>query len=100
MLLNSQIIDSDRRCPHCSKLMMLEIGQDDASGWTRQVHNCWSCGYTEIDENWKPPRLVRKTGPTLAQRLAEQRLLGVELKLVYDTTPFPKGEFDEESADA
>ena len=100
-MITSQIIDSDRRCPHCSKLMILEIGQDDTSGWVRQVHQCWSCGYVEIDENWpRRPRLVHKSGPSLAQRLAKQRLEGVELRIVYDTSPFPKSEFDEESADA
>lgn len=83
--MTTQIIDSDRRCPHCSKLMMLDIGQDDISGWTRQVHHCWSCDYREIDENWPRPKLVR-TGPTMAERLAAQRL-GVEVSVwdyVYD----------------
>lgn len=99
-MITSQVIDSDRRCPFDGKLMMVEIGQDDVSGWTRQVHDCWSCGYREIDENWPRPRVVRRAGPTMAELLLAQRLEGVELKLVYDTSPFPKGEFDEEPADA
>jgi hypothetical protein len=94
-VLSSQIIDSDRRCPFDEKLMMLEIGQDDTSGWARQVHLCWHCSYSEIDENWPRPRLV-KPGETLAEKLARNRLEGVELRLVYDTSPFPKSEFDEE----
>lgn len=77
-MIASQIIDSDRRCPFDGKLMMLEIGQDDISGWVRQVHTCWDCNYTEIDENWPRPRLVPKSGPSLAERLAAQRL-GVEV---------------------
>lgn len=73
-MITSQIIDSDRRCPFDGKLMMLEIGQDDISGWTRQVHMCWSCDYREIDENWPRPKLVKRDGPSLADRLAAQRL--------------------------
>jgi hypothetical protein len=80
MLLSSQIIDSDRRCPFDGKLMMLEVGQDDTSGWVRQVHMCWDCTYTEIDENWPRPKLVRKSGPSMADRLAAQRL-GVEVSV-------------------
>lgn len=77
-MITSQIIDSDRRCPFDGKLMMVEIGQDDVSGWTRQVHQCWSCGYDEIDENWPRPRLVKRDGPSMAERLAAQRL-GVDV---------------------
>lgn len=79
-MITSQIIDSDRRCPFDGKLMMLEIGQDDTSGWARQVHSCWSCGYDEIDENWPRPKLVKREGPTMADRLAAQRL-GVEVSV-------------------
>lgn len=80
-----QIIDSDRRCPFDGKLMMLEIGQDDTSGdaksgSVRMVHMCWHCDYTEIDENWKRPRLVVKSGPTMAERLKAQRL-GAEVNV-------------------
>lgn len=40
------VMDSDRRCPHCSKRMMLDIGQDEL-GRTYNIHSCWSCGYEE-----------------------------------------------------
>lgn len=99
MITSNQIIDSDRRCPHCSKLMMLEIGQDDISGWTRQVHSCWSCGYDEIDENWPRPRLVPKSGPTLAERLTAQRL-GIEIPVSEFVYPDEVPETYPEASDA
>lgn len=74
--------DSDRRCPRDGKKMLVEIGQrdyvgDDTVGLVEMVHQCWSCGYTERDDQWKRPRL--NTGPTLAERLRKQRLEGVEI---------------------
>ncbi len=60
----TQIIDSDRRCPRCSKRMMLEIGQADSGAVDRfssraeMVHECWSCGYKELDRNWRRPKIA------------------------------------------
>ncbi len=68
-------IDSDRRCPRCSKLMMLEIGPEESeSGWTIMVHTCWSCSYVERDKDWKRPKIKVRTGPTMAERLQARRL--------------------------
>lgn len=70
-----QVIDSDRRCPRDGKLMMLEIGQEESTdGWTRMVHHCWHCDYTEKDTAWKRPKIRVHTGPTMAERLMAQRL--------------------------
>lgn len=67
----TQVIDSDRYCPRCHKKMMLQVGQDDVSGWTRMQHECWACDYTEIDENWRRP-LPTRVGE-LGKRLAAAR---------------------------
>ncbi len=70
-----QVTDSDRRCPRCSKLMMLEIGQEESeSGWTLMIHTCWSCAYVERDKDRKRPKIKVRTGPTMAERLQAQRL--------------------------
>lgn len=81
--------DSDRRCPHCSKKMMLEIGQndvtgDDSVGWVQMIHYCWSCDYRERDDQWKRPRIKTGTGPTLAERLHKQRTEGWVIPLRTD----------------
>lgn len=75
------IEDSDRHCPHCSKRMMLDIGQrdttgDDTAGEVEMIHHCWSCGYVERDRAWKRPRIRVGDGLTLAERLHKQRLEG------------------------
>ncbi len=90
--MGSQIIDSDRRCPRCSKRMMLEIGQADSDAVDRfsnraeLVHQCWSCGYSELDRNWKRPTVGSAAA---AERLARLRLEG--------PTPYP---WEVASADA
>lgn len=71
--MTSQIIDSDRRCVRCSKLMVLEIGQGEQREVRAElVHQCWSCGYHEKDSAWRRPKV--KVGPTMAERLKAQRL--------------------------
>jgi hypothetical protein len=66
------IIDSDRRCPRDSKLMAVEVGQDDTTGWTRKVHVCLNCDYTEADEAWPRPKLTKAR--TMADKLNAMRL--------------------------
>lgn len=101
----SQIIDSDRRCPRDGKRMVLEIGQrdtvaDDARlAQVDMVHQCWSCGYVERDNQWRRPRLNAATGPSMADRLYAMRW-GEPVPLAYDDSPFPPSEFDEEDVDA
>lgn len=102
----NRTIASDRRCPFDSKRMLVEIGQDDDSnnaelvGFVRMVHFCLHCDYREIDENWRRPKLtVVRSGMTGAERLKRLRE-GTLIPLVYNTSPFPKGEFDEVSSDA
>lgn len=91
--------DSDRRCPRDGKRMLVEIGQQDDVGGRRlalveMVHACWSCGYTERDDQWKRPGVRVSTGPTMAERLYAQRM-GVEVPMRYDTSPFPEDEWDD-----
>jgi hypothetical protein len=93
------IEDSDRRCAHCGKRMMVDIGQrdmvgDGTVGEVELVHECWSCGYVERDRAWKRPRIV-VGGPTLAERLHKQRTEGWVIPMRIDNSPFPEGEFDD-----
>lgn len=98
--MTSQIIDSDRRCPHCSKRMMLEIGQNDgpdtASGWVQMIHHCWSCGYVERDDQWRRPSLI--SGPTAAERLRAQRLEGWEMPYRTDIPAVEPSEWEDVDA--
>ncbi len=92
------IEDSPHRCRRCSKRMVMEIGQEDEHeatiGWVRMVHTCWNCDYQIRDEQIPKPSLTR-SGPPLADRLYALRQ-GVEVPMVYDESPFPKSELDEE----
>lgn len=64
------IEDSPHRCPHCSKRMMLELGQDD-NGVLEEIHHCWSCGYAM---RRRPKlRVVHGDGGTAAARLYRLR---------------------------
>lgn len=73
--MTEQIIDSDRRCPRCSKRMMLELGQgEEREVRAVMIHHCWSCDYVEQDKDWKRPKVVVREGPTMAERLKAQRL--------------------------
>lgn len=98
-----QTIDSDRRCSRCHKRMVMQIGQDDSTGAgdMRATHECWNCGRVETDKQWSRPLGTDPTGKvTRAERLRQLRLNGTVIPLVYDTTPFPKGEFDDVHPDA
>jgi hypothetical protein len=96
--MTTQIIDSDLRCRYCSKRMMLELGQQDEDGRDLgtlvMIHTCWSCGWTVRDDRLRRPLPTRT--PQFAERLKRQRLEGTVIPIQYDTTPFPKGEFDDD----
>jgi hypothetical protein len=96
---------SDRRCPvsDCGKRMVLDVGQHADTGWVEMWHECLSDGYRELDTTWKRTPVVEvarsASGRTAAELLLAQRN-GWDVPMVYDTTPFPKSEFDEEVASA
>lgn len=97
--MSTLIEDSDRRCPHCSKRMMLDIGQrdmvgDDSVGEVEMIHHCWSCGYVERDRAWKRPR-IKTGGPTLAERLHKQRTDGWVIPMRTDIPAVEKTEWEE-----
>jgi hypothetical protein len=76
-----QVIDSPRRCPKCSKRMMMEIGPDEESGWhMHAVHVCWNCDHREDDRAWSP---VLKTDGESAARRRLDRVRGVDVPMVY-----------------
>lgn len=99
-----QVIDSHLFCPRsrCGKRLYMEIGQDDLTGAgdMRATHLCLACDYREEDITWTRP-IKRAKQLLAADRLANQRLSGwIEHEIYIDPSPFPKGEFDEEPADA
>jgi hypothetical protein len=47
------IEDSPRRCPYEGKKMLQEIGQNDDTGRCEVRHYCLSCGYFEMDTQWR-----------------------------------------------
>lgn len=78
-----QVIDSPKRCPRCSKRLVMQIGQDDVTGAgdMRARHECWNCEYAEDDRAWSRP--LKTDGRSTLRRLAD-RLRGVEIPMVYD----------------
>jgi hypothetical protein len=100
--MTTQIIDSDLRCPRDGKRMVLELGQQDEDGRDLgtlvMIHRCWHCPYTVRDDRRMRPLPTRT--PQFAERLKRQRLEGIVIPLVYDDSPFPVSEFDEEEVDA
>jgi len=56
----SLTIDSPYRCPHCSKIMMRDLGPDE-NGRCEVIDSCWSCGYEERDGQWRDKRVVDLT---------------------------------------
>jgi hypothetical protein len=102
----SRFEDSDRFCPHDGKRMVVDIGQDDTdcgSGWVQMYHQCLHCPYRELDTTWKRTPVVEvarsASGRTAAELLLAQRQ-GWDVPMRFDTTPWPKSEFDEEVARA
>lgn len=89
-----QVLDSPLRCPHCSKRLVMQVGQDDATGAgdMRATHECWSCNYSEIDKNWSGPLGTDRARTPMRELLRLQRLEGVVIPLVYDDSPFPEVE--------
>lgn len=63
--------DSDRRCPFCSKRMILDIGQEEMEGHVVKVHSCWSCGYKETEEQW--PTTLPTRSDAARERLLKLR---------------------------
>lgn len=81
-----------RRCPRCSKKLEPDIGQHETYGDLRVR---WYCLNDEYQEFSAPTvQTAKRTSGTLAELLLRQRLGGVEIPLVYDPQPFPRGEFD------
>jgi hypothetical protein len=86
----------------CSKLMIVDVGQQDDDGRNlgalEAVHSCLSCDYTVRDDRLRRP-LPTRTSSWFADRLARLRLEGGRVvPIVYDTSPFPPGEFDSPEA--
>lgn len=100
--MTTQIIDSDLRCPRDGKRMVVELGQQDEDGrdigQLVMVHMCFHCTYTVRDDRRMRPLPTRT--PQFAERLKRQRLEGTVIPIVYDETPWPVSEFDEEEVDA
>lgn len=100
--MTTQIIDSDLRCRRCSKLMHVELGQQDEDGrdigCLVMIHECWSCGWTIRDDRRMRPLPTRTE--SAAARLRRLRLEGTVVPIQYDTEPFPVSEFDQEDVDA
>lgn len=99
--MTTQIIDSDLLCRRCSKRMVVELGQQDEDGRDLgqlvMIHQCWSCNWTIRDDRLRRPLPTRTE--TAADRLKRLRLEGTALEIVYDDTPWPVSEFDEEEVD-
>lgn len=85
-------------CDQYGKRLELDVGQHESLGDLRVRHWCPDCGYEEHGPS--TPTAARRTSTTLRDLLYRQRREGIVLALHYDTTPFPRGEFDDEPADA
>jgi hypothetical protein len=96
--MSLQVIDSHLHCPRswCGKRLVLEIGQDDATGAgdMRATHLCLSCDYREEDTAWTRP-IKRAKQLVAASRLARQRLEGWTHELVYDDSPWPEEDWSD-----
>lgn len=93
---------SDKRCPRTTcddygKRLELDVGQHETHGDLRVRHYCPSCTYQEFGPS--NPVAARRSSGTVHDVLYRIRREGYVMPLVYDTTPFPKSEFDEESSD-
>jgi hypothetical protein len=89
------ILDSARRCPRCSKRLIVESGQRADRGDIEIVHVCWNCPYRELHS---ATPLRQSVGKSLADQLRNLRLEDGPLILlpVYDDTPFPEMQWDDE----
>jgi hypothetical protein len=93
--MNTSVIDSTRRCPRCSKLLVVDAGQDENWGDLRVRLYCLNDEWEEFS-NPNAEAARRHSAPvrSAAERLRALRLEGVVVPLVIDHEPFPEVEID------
>ena len=67
--------DSDRRCPHDGKRMIVEVGSDD-DGNVIASHHCLQCDYAEHDGAWLTKSGTGKPRVTVGRNLRRRGYLG------------------------
>lgn len=67
------IEDSHLRCPYEGKKMFMEIGQHADDGRCEIRHYCPSCGYEELDTDWRDKRVVDVSPGVVASSLYRMR---------------------------
>jgi hypothetical protein len=67
-----EYIDSPIRC-RCGKRMVMDLGQDSASGWVHEHHSCLDCG-AEVRERPRADRTHYVLGVRELVRLRSRHL--------------------------
>lgn len=75
------VIDSQRRCPRCSKRLVSDVGQNDTEGDLELLLYCLNDDYREMQ---RPERDKRSDGPSLLARLRDKVRAGYDVPIVYD----------------